>query len=102
MNAAQTTALLDTDDAADKVLNTYYALRAADEAERIAEQQLLQGARHYAQYVQGRWNADAAEELLIDLGDAAIEHHRRLTCLEERQQEMKQLWRSVPVRFSRR
>lgn len=87
------------DDAADMVIETYYAMRAADEAERIAQADLLDHARKYASYLHGRYNLDKAEELLIALGDAAIEQHRRLLDLEARQQAMKQVWRVVPSRL---
>lgn len=85
-------------DAADLVEQTYYALRHADYAEREAQGQLLEAARQYASCKQ---NYDLAEEMLINLGDAAIELDRRRQTFETCQQEMKLLWRIVNVRSRR-
>lgn len=100
---AQTTeAPKNIDDAADMVIETYYAMRAADEAERIAQTELLDAARKYASFLHGRYDVETAEELLISLGDAAIEQHRRLVHFEQCQQSMKQVWRVVPARLNAR
>ena len=85
-------------DAADLVEQTYYALRHADYAEREAQGQLLDAARQYASCTH---DYDQAEELLIGLGDAAIELDRRRQTFETCQHEMKMLWRIVHVRSRR-
>lgn len=102
---AETTAIeapKNTDDAADLIIETYYAMRAADDAERIAQAELLDHARQYASYLTGRYRVDTAEDLLIALGDAAIEQYRRLVHLEKCQHDMKQVWRVAPARLTAR
>lgn len=91
-----------TMDAADLVEQTYHALRQADYAERDAQAQLLEIAHTYATTcTRGALGWADAEEQLIQLGDAAIELDHRRHTFERCQQEMKLIWRTVPVRSRR-
>lgn len=95
-------AALTIEDAADLVEHTYYAFRSADEEERQAQAALHDAADSYfLGCINGGFVTMEAEDLLIALGDAAIELGRRQLAFCDCQQDMKRMWRVVPVRIGR-